>query len=395
MSKADRNHSNDLITSWEKKKLTKRLSKRLAYILRYGAITEGLDVDENGYVSLVHLCTTRLLQSYSEAEVLEYIKSSTSYKHTKRYDYHERNGQIYVRAAYLRNFEKSVFHRNTNVKTLFEFSVSCILDNLDDFDLEDFPDEHILRMMIRRLKIEKKLSSKALRVLLAPTITHLDLEGIYLNNNILRLVWTQCPHLKAVSLRDCGYIITDTVLAQFTKNLPCLEKLNLCRCTHLTNKSLTTLVKNLPQLHTLHITRVPSLTFKSVLEFLQKSSAIKFLDVYYLRTTPEEYNCLVEIAQTKKMTLLLREPKKTDHEMVKEEFDVEEGDGCLGQLTDPGYINTENDDDDNDEEEEEEDGEEWESDNDPSSDEDDNIMLVGLLNEIWSDQEEDELSLGC
>ena len=73
------------------------------------------------------------------------------------------------------------------------------------------------RIMIQRLKREKKLTNKALRVLLAPTVTRLDLEGVYLTNNTLRMVWTQCPHLQAVSLKDCGYIITDNVLANFTR----------------------------------------------------------------------------------------------------------------------------------------------------------------------------------
>lgn len=313
MSEVENHKSSELAQS-EMEDSRKRLSKRLAYLLRYGAVKEGLDVDDNGYVELSQLCQTHLLHRHSKAEVLEAIKSSTSYRHTKRYDCHERNGLVYVRAAYLRNFEKSPFHKDTKVKTLFEFSMSCILDNLDDFDLEDFPDEHILRAMMRRLKREKKLTSKALKVLLAPTITQLDLEGVYLTNSTLRLVWTQCPHLRAVSLRDCGYIITDTILAQFTKNLPCLERLNLCLCTHLTNKSLTILAKNLPRLHTLHFTRIPSVNYNGVFDYLKKSAAVKFLDVYYLRTTPEEYETLVNIAQAKQMTLVLREPRKNNKE---------------------------------------------------------------------------------
>ncbi|GFS22052.1 F-box protein SKP2B-like [Elysia marginata] len=327
MSQIDKNHDSNQLTDWDKEESRKKLSKRLAYLLRYGAVKEGLEVDDNGYVELGQLCRTNLLQRHSEAEVLEAIKTSTSYRHTNRYDYRERDGQVYVRAAYLRNFEKVSFvnealpvfldstepisqeHKSEDI--LFEFSMGCVLDYLDDFDLQDFPDEHILRLMLRRLKREKKLTTKALRVLLVPTITCLDLEGVYLTNSSVRLVWTQCPHLRAVSLKDCGYIITDNILAQFTKNLPCLERLNLCLCSHLTNKSLASLAKNLPRLHTLHMTRVPSLTAKGVLDFLQKSLAIKFLDVYYLQTTSEEYKSLVTLAQTREVTLVLREPWET------------------------------------------------------------------------------------
>lgn len=71
--------------------------------------------------------------------------------------------------------------------------------------------------MIHRLKRQKKLSLKSLQALLVATLTRLDLEGIFLTNNILRTVWTQCPDLVAVSLKNCGYIVTDTVLVQFIK----------------------------------------------------------------------------------------------------------------------------------------------------------------------------------
>ncbi|RUS79287.1 hypothetical protein EGW08_012942 [Elysia chlorotica] len=383
MSVVDQNHNSDHPRDWEKEESMKRLSKRLAYLLRYGAVKEGLNVDDNGYVELEDLCGAHLLRSHSKAEVLEAIQSSTSYRHTKRYDCRERNGQIYVRAAYLRNFEKNPFHSNTKVKTLFESSMTSILDNLDDYDLQDFPDENTLRMMIRRLKQEKKLTSKALRVLLAPTVTRLDLEGVYLTNNTLRLVWTQCPHLQAVSLKDCGYIITDSTLANFTKNLPGLQRLNLCQCSHLTNKSLATLAKNLPKLHTLHMTRVPALTPKGVVDFLQKSLSIKNLDVYYLRTTPEEYKCLVETAKSKGVTLVLRGPRKTwdRHECDGLEDEAREcGDN---DNDDAGNLSNDGDDDRGDGDNEEEDAEE-------SSEEDEKILLEGLLNEIWSDEEADE-----
>ncbi|GFO46500.1 hypothetical protein PoB_007300500 [Plakobranchus ocellatus] len=137
-------HNSDQFRDYDYERSIERLSKRLAYLLRYGAIKEGLDVDDNGYVELKNLCSTNLLKNYPEEEVLKSIKSSTSNRHTKRYDCRERNGQTYVRAAYLRNFERSPYHGKTKVKTLFEVSIVCVLNNLEDFDLESFPEEHIL-----------------------------------------------------------------------------------------------------------------------------------------------------------------------------------------------------------------------------------------------------------
>ena len=128
------------------------------------------------------------------------------------------------------------------------------------------------------------------------------------------------------------------------------------------------------------MTRVPSLTSKGVLEFLQKSPAIKFLDVYYLRTTPEEHKSLVETAHSKKVTLVLREPRKT-WEVEREECDDEEEEEAQVECDDltHGRDDDDNDNDDSDDEDVEK-----------SSDEDEKILLEGLLNEIWSDQEADE-----
>ncbi|GFO46498.1 DNA replication ATP-dependent helicase/nuclease dna2-like [Plakobranchus ocellatus] len=215
--------------------------------------------------------------------------------------------------------------------------------------------------MIRRLKHEKKLTNKALSVLLAPTITHLDLEGVYLTNKTLRMVWTQCPNLKAVSLKDCGYIITDTVLAQFTKNLQSLERLNLCFCSHLTNKCLSILAKNSPRLHTLHMAKGPLLTYKGVLDFILKAPAIKYLDVFYLRVSHEEQNSLMDAAKARDLMLLLRGPRgghRIDEEGGKVEDDDDDSEECVESLSHTS-----------DEEEEEKDGEN-ESDNGGATDRD-------------------------
>ncbi|XP_059175945.1 uncharacterized protein LOC131955735 [Physella acuta] len=309
-------------TNDNKFELTK-LSKRLAYLLRYGARKEGLDVDDNGYVHLDDLLKTNLMLDYSREDVLDSVKTSVSYRKVKRYDLRETDGKIYIRAAYLRNFEKNPCHTGCNVHTLLETSMNYIISNLDYYDLQDFPDENIIRDMIRRLKRQKKLSNKALMTLLVPTVTRLDLEGVYLTKNTLRMIWTQCPNLVAVSLKDCGYIITDSVLNQFTTNLPKLERLNLCSCNHLTAKCLSILNKTLKHLKVLHIATVPSLTYKAVLDFILAGTELNFLDVYFLKTTETEYKTLTKLAQDRGLNLILREPKghnseKDDLEEVEE-----------------------------------------------------------------------------
>ena len=80
--------------------------------------------------------------------------------------------------------------------------------------------------MIRRLKRQKKLNSVALTTLLVPTLTRLDLQDVYLTNKTLRILWSNCPNLEAISLKDCGYIITDSTLAKLTKVRHSLSQIN-------------------------------------------------------------------------------------------------------------------------------------------------------------------------
>ncbi|BFZ18501.1 hypothetical protein BsWGS_21540 [Bradybaena similaris] len=297
-----------------------RLPKRLAYILRYGALKEGLDADENGYVNFDDLLNINLLHNYSRQQVLHEITTSVGYRNVHRYNWYKKDDRLLVRASYLRKFEKNPHHHGTKIWTLFESAMTHILDHLDDYDLRDFPDEYIITTMIHRLKRQKKLSLKLLQTLLVATLTHLDLEGIFLTNNILRTVWTQCPELVAVSLKNCGYIVTDTVLVQFIKNLPKLQHLNISHCKHLTVKCLTILSKHLPHLQVLHISGVPSLTYEAVLKFI-KSTKLKFLSVYYLETKPEEYQILTQVARDQDLQLVLREPGQNNFKELTDDND--------------------------------------------------------------------------
>ncbi|ESO97921.1 hypothetical protein LOTGIDRAFT_153029, partial [Lottia gigantea] len=229
-----------------KEEIKLRLAKRLCYILRYGAIKSGLRVTENGFVDLKELIKLPMLKWHSEDEILEELKNSISVKNVNRFEVLEQKNSILVRATYARNFEKrSCFVENEEkdsmVDSLFEKSLQTIMDNLEEYDLTDFPDEYIISMMIYRLKIRKKLTMKNLRILLVPTLEHMDLEGLYLTENIIKLLCKNCPYLKELNLKHCGYIITDTSLLQILKKLPELQTLNLAFCDHLTDSCLKSL----------------------------------------------------------------------------------------------------------------------------------------------------------
>jgi len=71
--------------------------------------------------------------------------------------------------------------------------------------------------MIHRLKRQKKLNNNTLRHLLVPALEHLDLDNTYVTEGTLKVIWSSCPHLRVLSLKDCGYLITDNIMEQMLK----------------------------------------------------------------------------------------------------------------------------------------------------------------------------------
>lgn len=71
--------------------------------------------------------------------------------------------------------------------------------------------------MIQKMKRQSKLNNAALRQLLVPALEHLDLSGVYITDSTLKLVWKNCPNLRVLSLKDCGYIVTDSIMEQLVK----------------------------------------------------------------------------------------------------------------------------------------------------------------------------------
>ena len=71
--------------------------------------------------------------------------------------------------------------------------------------------------MIHRLKREKNLSNTTLRQFLVPALQHLDLDGVYITEGTLKVIGTKCSNLTVLSLKDCGYVVTDTALDRLIK----------------------------------------------------------------------------------------------------------------------------------------------------------------------------------
>lgn len=71
--------------------------------------------------------------------------------------------------------------------------------------------------MIQKMKRQSKLNNAALRQLLVPVLEHLDLSGVYITDSTLKLVWRNCSNLRVLSFKDCGYIMTDSIMEQLVK----------------------------------------------------------------------------------------------------------------------------------------------------------------------------------
>ena len=94
---------------WEAEKAL-RLSKKLLYVLRYGAEREGLNVKEGGFIKLDDLLKMPMLKSVKASEALSVMVNSVSrYGGTRRFDQKVENDVMYVRASYGRRMERVGF----------------------------------------------------------------------------------------------------------------------------------------------------------------------------------------------------------------------------------------------------------------------------------------------
>ncbi|KAL4224345.1 hypothetical protein ACF0H5_017800 [Mactra antiquata] len=295
-----------------------RLSKRLCYILRYGALKDGLNVSDEGFIDIKEVMELHIMRHHTEEEVLNEIETSMSHRNTRRFEYKQYNGKTYIRALFCRNFETSPYHTGSQVITLKQTCMNYVMDHLQDYDLEDFPDEFVISSMISQLKRRKKLNTQCLRTLLIPALEHLDLNEVYLTTNILKLVWSQCTKLRVLSLRDCGYIVTDSVVETLLRKLPYLESLNLAACKHITDKSMTSMCKYGKNLQELNLSWIKNLSESAILDLLVNCVRLKHLDVYDLHITGEVRALVIEAARQRNITLILKGLNKSDPDVTLE-----------------------------------------------------------------------------
>lgn len=306
----------DKDTKGKKLEKDERLSKRLCYVLRYGAVKEGLTLYEGGFVDLDQLLDLHLMRHHTRQEVIEEVDISLSHRRAKRFERKEENGKLLIRACFCRNFEENPCHEGSNVPKLSEACIQYVCTNLQDYDLEDFPDEHLISKMIQKMKRQSKLNNAALRQLLVPALEHLDLSGVYITDSTLKLVWKNCPNLRVLSLKDCGYIVTDSIMEQLVKKLPHLESLSLCGCKHLTDRSARALSKYAQNLKELNLSWITTISETSIINLMTNCSQLVFLDIYDHTISQDSRIIIADIARERKMKIVLKD--LTDHDIAPE-----------------------------------------------------------------------------
>lgn len=302
-----KNENQEEITMKRKEeKQDSRLAKRLCYVLRYGAMKEGLEVYEGGFVDLQELMRINLMRHNTELEVIEEIDTSLSHRGAKRFERKNENEKTLVRAMFCRRFEKNPFHENSGVHTLLDLTLEYVSSNLDLFDLEDFPDEYLISSIIHRLKNKKKLNNGNLRQLLVPTLEHLDLDGLYVTEGTLKTIWISCPQLKVLSLKDCGYIVTDNLMEQLLKKLPLLESINLCACKHITDRTVKALIKKAKILKQLNLSWIKTVSEGAIIDLIKSCPNLEHLDIYDHKVSVEGREIITKLAKEKGVTIVLK-----------------------------------------------------------------------------------------
>lgn len=306
---------NGVITPHESKKkkyektllFKRKLGKRLAYILRYGAVREGLDVKDGGYVSLPQMMQVPLLHKDKLEDIMLTISKSRNRRGEPRFEMKKDKGVVYVRAVE-RKMETNPCHEGTKVLRLMDQCLGVICKNIQLYDLSHFPDDYLLGHMIHKLKRDGKLTTRAMQTLLCPALSRLDLESVYVTTATMKAIMKQCPNLKELSLKSCGYIVTDHLLQQLFKNVNQLEKLNLTACFHITDLTLHAISKNLNQLKELNLSMVNNITEDGILKLVQKCEKLIWLDIFEFRKFSYKGRVnLTKIASSRGMTVLLNE----------------------------------------------------------------------------------------
>ena len=160
-----------------------------------------------------------------------------------------------------------------------EICLRFVCDNIKSFDLLDFQDEYLMRLMMKRFQSQRKLNNSILKCVLGKTLTRLSLEFLYVTESTLLTMGRRCPNLECLTLRDCYYIITDRKLETLFHKLTKIQFLDLSYCNHITDLTLVNMHKLCPDIRCLNLMGLPRITGDALIELVRTCPKLKKIDI--------------------------------------------------------------------------------------------------------------------
>ncbi|CAD5125990.1 DgyrCDS14171 [Dimorphilus gyrociliatus] len=286
-----------------------KTSRKLTYLLRHGAVKEGLVIYGDGYVRLEDIMSLSLMKLTSWEDVKHTIKESTSFSGHRRFEEKIENDEMFVRASYGRYFERSPFHEGTKVIRLLERCLDYLLVNVQQYDFENFPDEYLINELIRRRKLKRRLNNKDLSSLLALTLEHLDLSGVYITEKTIKIILSKSPNIKFFSLDNCDFFLNDHFVERLLRGLPLLRNLNLANAKSLTDRSLYNISKYLKYINFLNIRGIENFTAEGLVHLVANNPNIDVIDAFSTKVFDEEHiDTFRLLLKNRKTCLICRGP---------------------------------------------------------------------------------------
>ena len=160
-----------------------------------------------------------------------------------------------------------------------EISLRYVCDNIKNFDLLEFQDEYLMRLMMKRLQSQRKLNNTILKCVLGKTLTRLSLEFFFVTESTLLLLSRRCPIIECLTLKDCSYIITDQKLDTLFHKLTKIQYLDISYCKHVTDRTLLNMHRMCPDLKCLNIMGLPKITGEALVELVKTCTKLKKVDI--------------------------------------------------------------------------------------------------------------------
>ncbi|KJE89631.1 hypothetical protein CAOG_08465 [Capsaspora owczarzaki ATCC 30864] len=249
--------------------LLKPLSIRMSYLLRHPSYP-GHTFYRSGFVPLQELVEARQMDAWTERDIRSTVQTSMSAGRLAipRFEIIQVNNIEYIRAKYghsisLENLPP-IPGEPVPVKTLSDMCVNVVCNNLPLYDLEGFPDNHVLQQIISGLRARGKFVGSALKVLLVRGLESIDFSNVYVTEGNMKQLAKSCPNLAHLSLAGCSYLATPNLIEFLAPRLVNLTTLDFSDCTYLTDACVRLLTRNIPGLETFVLAGVKHLTVASL-----------------------------------------------------------------------------------------------------------------------------------